>query len=63
MISLKYNPKYDDTMKFYGLSTDEKPLDTFKGIKLMNASYFYEMDTSISYFFDAENKIWYMKLN
>lgn len=31
-------------------------------LKLMNASYFYEMDTSISYFFDAENKIWYMKL-
>lgn len=38
--------------EFYGLSTDEKPLDCG------NASVFYEMDTKKIFMFDAANKVW-----
>lgn len=37
---------------FYGLSTDEKPMD------VSNASTFYEMDTHKIFMFDEQNKRW-----
>lgn len=44
--------------EFYGLSTDEKPIEHFEGVKIVNGSLFYEIDTKNIYMFDEENKIW-----
>lgn len=38
--------------EFYGLSSDEKPLN------VDNASLFYEMDTGKIFMFDEENAVW-----
>lgn len=38
--------------EYYGLSTDEKPLD------VPNASTFYEMDTGKLFLFDEDNMLW-----
>lgn len=45
------NPTAYNT-EFYGLSTDEKPMDCG------NASVFLEMDTKKVFIFDAQNKVW-----
>lgn len=45
--------------EFFGLSTDEKPVDKVDGIKVTNGSMFIEMDTKKIYLFDEENQIWY----
>lgn len=39
--------------EFYGLSTDEKPVDN-----IPNASTFYEMDNKKVFLFDKQNKRW-----
>lgn len=41
-------------VKYYGLSTDTKPIE---GVK--NGDSYIEMDTTYWYLFDEENKIWY----
>lgn len=47
-----------------GLSTDIKPINDIEGIIITNGSIFREIDTSIIYKFDFENKIWIkQKLN
>lgn len=48
----------DKVMELNGLSTDDKPITTFKGVKIPNASTFLEMDTSKVYMYDAENDQW-----
>ena len=45
-------------MELVGLSTDDKPIEDFKGNSVSNGSYFYEMDTKKLYQFDEENKVW-----
>lgn len=42
-----------DQETFYGLSTDEKPIED-----ACNADIFYEMDTKKAFLFDAENSTW-----
>ena len=39
--------------EFFGLSTDEKPIE-----KVENAAVFYEMDTKTLHLFDAESREW-----
>ena len=41
--------------KYIGLSTDTKPNDA------PNASVFYEMDTSATYYYDKENGEWILQ--
>lgn len=45
-------------MELNGLSTDEKPIGTYKGQAIPNASTFLEMDTSTVYVYDEENEQW-----
>lgn len=45
-------------IKFYGKSTDQKPLVEFSGEKIGNASMFYEMDTKKSFLYDEEMHEW-----
>lgn len=45
--------------EFFGLSTDEKPVDVYDGMKITNASVFYEMDTKKIFMYDEENKVWH----
>jgi len=54
--------KGDWGLKYRGLSTDEKPevhlTDTMKEEEIPNGSEFHEMDKSVDYMWDAENKEW-----
>lgn len=51
---------YDKAMsfEFRGLSTDEKPTETYGGTKIANGSIFIEMDTEAILFYDADSKDW-----
>ena len=44
----------DKEMSYYGLSTDEKPIDT----SVPNAATFYEMNTRQLFIFDVEHHEW-----
>lgn len=44
--------------EFFGLSTDEKPIDKINGVKINNGSVFIEIDTKKVYMFDEQNKVW-----
>jgi hypothetical protein len=44
--------------EFTGLSTDEKPVGTYKKFKIANGSTFFEMDTKELKFYDEEHKEW-----
>ena len=41
-----------------GLSTDTKPTVTFEGMKIVNGSSFFEMDTQDVYFYDGAADEW-----
>lgn len=43
---------------FYGLSTDDKPVDKFERVEILNGSAFLEVDTQDVKFYDAENQSW-----
>ena len=43
---------------FKGLSTDTKPVETYKGSPIANGSTFMEIDTKKLYFYDADGKQW-----
>ena len=47
-----FNPYPNRANKYFGLSTDTKPMD------VPNASSYYEMDTFKWSLFDAENQRW-----
>lgn len=49
----------DGTWELKGLSSDTKPTETFKGIKLNNGSAFFEIDTKDIYFYDEAGKVWH----
>lgn len=55
--TVKVRDIHSDTLRdkeeFYGLSTDEKPIDDAH-----NADIFYEMDTGKVFMFDEDNKQW-----
>jgi hypothetical protein len=44
--------------EFFGLSTNEKPVGKFDGVKVVNGSVFIEIDTKKIYMFDEENQVW-----
>ena len=54
----KYIGAGDYWRSFAGLSTDEKPAEEFGGIKIMNGSYFEEMDTGNLYYYDGAAGEW-----
>lgn len=62
MITLKSIDKFNNTLDLYGLSTDDKPLETFEfeyvNYKIRNSSTFYEMDTTALFMYDEENHQW-----
>lgn len=43
---------------FYGLSTDDKPVKVYNGIKIANGSTFLEVDTHTVKFYDEEGAQW-----
>ena len=49
------------TWSFKGLSTDDKPTQTWEGTKILNSSSFFEMDTSKVSFYDEESDDWLPK--
>lgn len=51
---------YQDAVKYElnGLSGDDKPIGTYDGKKIANGSTFFEMDTQVVKFYDAENDTW-----
>lgn len=42
--------------EFYGNSSDIKPIE-----EVPNGSVYFEMDTSLTYLFDEENKVWHQQ--
>ena len=49
------------TFKFLGLSTDTKPTEEYEGIKILNSSSFFEMDTQKVKFYDESTTDWVPK--
>lgn len=51
---------YQDAVKYelVGLSGDDKPTGTYDGKKIANGSTFFEIDTQVVKFYDAENDTW-----
>ena len=60
MVTLrKYGEKYNVTFcQFCGLSSDVKPVDKWQNLTIANGSEFIEMDTGITYKYDADNQEW-----
>ena len=58
MISLEGEITSSVNSILYGLSTDEKPTETYQGLDIPNGAKFFEMDTKEIKFYDAENSIW-----
>ena len=46
-------------LEISGLSTDEKPIDTIDGYRIMNGSSFFEIDTGFISFYSESDKTWY----
>lgn len=45
-------------LEFSCLSTDEKPIDEYYGIKILGGTYLLEIDTSKVFAYDEESKTW-----
>lgn len=45
-------------LELSGKSTDEKPVGSYEGYRIMNGSTFVEMDTGMVYFYDEEAQQW-----
>ena len=58
MISLEGEIANSVNSIFYGLSTDEKPTETFNGLEIPNAAKFFEIDTKKVYFYDKDTDTW-----
>ena len=58
MISLEGEITSSVNSILYGLSTDEKPTETYQGLDIPNGAKFFEMDTKEIKFYDAENSTW-----
>lgn len=46
------------SFEFRGLSTDEKPTETYLGANISNGSIFIEIDTQKVLFYDETNATW-----
>lgn len=53
---LKDNGRYEHN--FSGLSTDSKPIGTYKGKGIANSSAFFELDTQGVKFYDESTDTW-----
>lgn len=49
------------TWSFMGLSTDDKPVNTWNGTKILNSSTFFEMDTLKVSFYNGTTDTWISK--
>ena len=58
MISLEGEIVSSVNSVLYGLSTDEKPIDTFNGLEIPNGAKFIEMDTQKIKFYDKDTESW-----
>ena len=61
MVTATYQARIDgkDTsFRFSGLKSDEKPVGAFRGEAIANGSLFVEMETGITYDYDATAKSW-----
>ena len=48
----------DRVLELSGLSTDEKPIGEVDGVRIVNGSTFFEMDTCNISIYDEENQKW-----
>ena len=44
--------------KFFALSTDTKPTETYGGCAILNGSFLMEIDTGKEFLYDEEGKSW-----
>lgn len=58
MISLEGEITSSVNSILYGLSTDEKPTVTYKGLEIPNGAKFFEMDTKEVKFYDKSTENW-----
>lgn len=58
MISLEGEITSSVNSILYGLSTDEKPTVTYKGLEIPNGAKFFEMDTKEVKFYDKGTENW-----
>lgn len=60
MVSVtSYNGKtITGILELTGLSSDEKPIESIDGYRIMNGSSFLEMDTGMVLLYDEENHTW-----
>lgn len=42
-----------------GLSTDDKPIESFQGYKIMNGSHYFEIDTGYRYMYSQSDDTWH----
>ena len=61
MITITYEARLNGreaNFRFSGLQSDEKPIETYNGAVIANGSVFLEMDTGVTYDYDAAGKSW-----
>lgn len=58
MITSMNEDIYQKPMALAGKSTDAKPIETYNGIPIPNASTFYEIDKGAVYMYDEESAQW-----
>lgn len=58
MISLEGEITSSVNSILYGLSTDEKPTETYQGLEIPNGAKFMEMDTKEVKFYDKGTESW-----
>ena len=62
MITIDEVNKFNNVLSISGLSSDEKPIDTFTfyGVEyqIKNGSSYYAMDTMQCFLYDEENSTW-----
>lgn len=56
---INYSNSKLEMFEFYGLSSDDKPVDTFEGRQIWQGSTFYEMDTCKIFVYSEEDQTWY----
>ena len=62
MITIDEVNKFNNVLSMSGLSSDEKPIDTFTfyevEYQIKNGSSYYAMDTGSVFLYDEENSTW-----
>lgn len=60
MVTATYKSTADleGDFEFKGLSTDQKPTETFEGVNINNGSSFFEIDTQVVKFYNEASDTW-----